>query len=68
MDKLIRLREALASKEGQLIMEYCKDFMVEISGWNAANAEWIKGIGMLLRDLESVPEKCEREHAKQAQQ
>ena len=46
--ELIELREFLRSDKGRLLLCYLTDFMVEVSNRSNSNAEWIKGMGMLI--------------------
>lgn len=56
--ELIELREFLQTDKGRLLLCYLTDFMVETSVKGNANAEWIKGMGMLINHLKEVDEKC----------
>lgn len=60
--KLIELRELLKSKSGELFLSYAKDFMVEMSSKSNANAEWIKGMGMLINHFNGVEEECRKQN------
>ena len=55
---LIELREYLRSAKGRLLLCYLTDFMVEVSNRSNSNAEWIKGMGMLINHLNEIDEKC----------
>lgn len=59
---LIELREFLRSDKGRLLLCYLTDFMVETSIKSGANAEWIKGMGMLINHLNTIDEKCRRDN------
>ena len=59
-NKLIRLREAISSEDGQLIINECHRYMVEISAMSNSDAEWIKGMGLLVNRLLSIDEECQR--------
>ena len=56
--ELIELREFLRSDKGRLLLCYLTDFMVEVSNRSNSNAEWIKGMGMLINHLHEIDEKC----------
>lgn len=59
MKKLIELREFLSSDKGQVLLSYLTDFMVETSSKCNMNAEWIKGMGMLINHLKEIDKKCQ---------
>lgn len=59
-EDLIDLREFLKSKGGRLILCYACDFMIETSSKSCANAEWVKGMGMLINHLKEVDELCQQ--------
>lgn len=59
---LIELREFLHSRTGQFLMDYLHGYMVETSVKNGANAEWIKGMGMMIDHLKKVDEKCREQN------
>ena len=68
MDKqteLIRLRDALATKDGQLILAECRRYMVETACRVNAPAEWVKGMGLHIGHLEKVPGECRMKFEKQ---
>ena len=58
MLELVELREFLSSDKGRLLLCYLTDFMIEISVKSNANAEWIKGMGMLINHLKEIDQKC----------
>lgn len=60
MTELIELREFLLSDKGKLLLRYLTDFMIETASMPNANAEWIKGMGMLIKHLYNVDEKCRK--------
>lgn len=60
MMDLIELREFLNSDKGRLLLCYLTDFMIEIASKTNTNAEWIKGMGMLINHLKDVDEKCRK--------
>ena len=62
MDELIKLREVLQSPDGRLILDYAKNYMITLANSRNTNAEWLKGIGLLLAKLQEVPEECKREN------
>ncbi len=67
MDKqteLIRLREALAGRDGEVILAGCRRFMVETACRANAPAEWVKGMGLLIGRLERVDEECRIKYEK----
>ena len=55
---LIELRDLMQSEKGKLLLEYLAGYMVEMSVKSNANAEWIKGMGMLINRLKEVDEIC----------
>ena len=59
---LIELREFLKSGKGRLLLSYLTDFMVEMSVKGNVNAEWLRGMGMLIHHLEEVDEICRRQN------
>ena len=59
-EDLIDLRNFLKSKGGELVLRYAADFMIESSSKSSANAEWIKGMGMLINHLKEVDELCQK--------
>lgn len=58
MNDLIDLREFLRSEKGELLLGYLTDFMVETSVKTNANAEWVKGMGMLINHLKEIDGLC----------
>ena len=58
MLELVELREFLSSDKGRLLLCYLTDFMIETSVKSNANAEWIKGMGMLINHLKEIDQKC----------
>ncbi len=60
MTELIELREFLLSDKGKLLLCYLTDFMIETASKSNANAEWIKGMGMLIKHLNEIDEKCRK--------
>lgn len=56
MDKhqLAIINEALNSNHGKIIIEIIKNQMIELANRPQANAEWLKGIGIALGELESL--------------
>lgn len=60
MNELIELRDFLHSDRGRLLLRYLTDFMVELSIKSTTNAEWIKGMGMLINHLNGIDEKCRK--------
>ena len=61
MDKLILLREFLNSDGGRQVLSYATDFMIETASKTNANAEWVKGMGMLINHLKEVDELCKKQ-------
>ncbi len=59
---LIDLREFLQSARGRLLLCYLTDFMIETSVKANVNAEWIRGMGMLINHLKEVDEICRRQN------
>ncbi|MBR1649421.1 MAG: hypothetical protein IJ689_07500 [Alphaproteobacteria bacterium] len=57
--QLLFLREALASREGEIILNECRRFMIELSARLNSDAQWVKGIGMLLKHLDNTEEECD---------
>lgn len=60
MINLIELREFLNSDKGRLLLCYLTDFMIETASKPNVNAEWVKGMGMLINYLKEVDEKCRK--------
>lgn len=56
----IKIREFLKTEKGQLLLGYLSDFMVEMSVKANVNAEWIRGMGMLINHLKEIDEICQR--------
>lgn len=50
----------MRSEKGRLLLRYLTDFMVEFSTRGNANAEWIKGMGMLINHLKEIDEICQK--------
>lgn len=59
---LIELREFLQSTSGQLLLRYLTDFIVETSVRNNVNAEWLRGMGMMIDHLKKIDEKCRQQN------
>ncbi len=57
---LIELREFLRSDKGRLLLCYLTDFMVETAAKANTNAEWVKGMGMLINHLNQVDSECRK--------
>lgn len=57
-EQLIRLRDAVASPDGQAIVNECHRFMIEVASRSTSNAEWIKGMGLLINRLLSIDAEC----------
>ena len=53
----LALKEALESKSGEIILQAAQNRMVELSAIMNANAEWVKGMGMLIDYLNKAKEK-----------
>lgn len=66
IEKLIALRDAIESTNGKLIIEECQRYMVEVASKPNSNAEWVKGIGLLLNQLKSIEEECRKLLSKQS--
>lgn len=60
IEKLIALRDAIESTNGKLIIEECQRYMVEVASKPNSNAEWVKGIGLLLNQLKSIDGEYQR--------
>lgn len=58
MEQLVRLRDAVASPDGQAIVKECYRFIVEVASKSNSNAEWVKGMGLLVNRLLSVDQEC----------
>lgn len=58
MMEMFELREFLQSETGKLLLRYLTDFMIETSAKANTNAEWIKGMGMIINHLTEIDEKC----------
>ena len=56
----ITVTELMRSEKGRLLLRYLTDFMVEVSTRGNANAEWIKGMGMLINHLKEIDEICQK--------
>jgi hypothetical protein len=54
------LRDFLNSEGGRQVLSYATEYMIETSAKGNANAEWIKGMGMLINHLKEVDELCQR--------
>lgn len=61
MDKLILLREAINSEGGRQVLSYATEYMIETASKTNANAEWVKGMGMLINHLKEVDELCKKQ-------
>lgn len=55
---LIVVRDLLQSEKGRELLDFMTGFMVEISVKNNSNAEWIKGMGMLIDHLKKIDDIC----------
>ena len=64
MDKLILLREFLDSDGGRLLLCYATEYMIETAAKPNANAEWVKGMGMLINHLNEVDKLCQQKFNK----
>lgn len=60
LEDLIRLRDAVASPDGQKILGECRRFMVEVACRSNSNAEWIKGMGLLIGQLDTIEDRCRK--------
>ena len=60
MTDLVELREFLHSDKGRLLLCYLTDFMIETASKTNTNAEWVKGMGMLINCLKEIDEKCRK--------
>lgn len=60
LQHLIFLRDAIGSPQGLMIMEEACRYMVEVGSRPNSNAEWIKGMAMLIDRLKSVESECRR--------
>lgn len=60
LQHLIFLRDAISSAQGLMIMEEACRYMVEVGSRQNSNAEWIKGMAMLIDRLKSVESECRR--------
>ena len=58
MQELVELREFLSSDKGRLLLCYLTDFMIETSAKCNVNAEWIKGMGMMINHLKEIDQQC----------
>jgi hypothetical protein len=54
------LRDFLNSEGGRQVLSYATEYMIETASKGNANAEWIKGMGMLINHLKEVDELCQR--------
>jgi hypothetical protein len=52
--KLALINEAINSNNGKMIIEFIKEYMVELASHQNSNAEWLKGIGMSLGRLNDL--------------
>lgn len=55
---LLAIRELMRSEKGEMLLRYLMDYMVEVASRGNSNAEWIKGMGMLISRLQKVDEEC----------
>lgn len=60
MEQLIRLRDAVASPDGQAIVNECHRFMIEVASRSNSNAEWIKGMALMINRLLSIDDECQK--------
>jgi hypothetical protein len=63
--KLALFNEAINSKEGQLIVNILKDYMVELAGHPNSNSDWLKGVGMALGRLNDIQNEYQKEKLKE---
>lgn len=59
-NKLILLRDAIESESGKLILDECRRYMVEVASMTNSNAEWVKGMGLLINRLQSIDNECKK--------
>lgn len=60
-DNLARLNEAVTSPQGQEIINYMCEYMIDMASKSGANAEWIKGMGMLIFHVKDIEQQFLRE-------
>ncbi len=53
----LALKEAVESPSGEVIFRAAQNRMVAVSAMSNANAEWVKGMGMLLDYLQQAKER-----------
>lgn len=61
-DEKVFLSQAIESTDGQKILTECQDFMVSMSAKVNVNAEWLKGMGMLIAHIRDIPAEVRKEH------
>ncbi len=60
INALIFIRDTIKSNGGRQVLSYAVDFMIENASRLGTNAEWVKGMGMLINHLEEVDEECQK--------
>jgi hypothetical protein len=55
------LRDFLSSEGGRQVLSYATEYMIETASKTNANAEWVKGMGMLINHLQEVDEQCKKQ-------
>jgi len=61
-DEKVFLSQAIESADGKKILTECQDYMVSLSAKTNVNAEWIKGMGMLIAHIRDIPPQVRKEH------
>lgn len=63
--ELVALRDSINSNDGKRILDECQRYMVETGSRQNSNAEWIKGMALLINRLKSIDDECQRLYNKQ---
>ena len=61
MDKLALLNEAVQSDAGKRLLVYMHDVMVETAAMANSNADWVKGMGMLISRIKMIEQDFKKE-------
>lgn len=57
-DRLILIRDTINSESGRQVLSYATEFMLDVASRPGSNAEWVKGMGMLISHLKEVDMAC----------
>lgn len=63
-NRLALLNEAVQSEAGQRLLAYMQEVMVETAAAGKSNAEWVKGMGMLISCVKGIGQEFEKERNK----